>query len=88
MASTSVKGGTIMNLTRSTGASILIIAAGALVATAGAGSASARPEAPPEPVSISLHAGQCPLTRVHTQFVRCDDLTGAGVPAPAWIPEQ
>lgn len=32
--------------------------------------------------------GTCPLTRIGTQFVRCDDLTGAGVPAPFWIPEQ
>lgn len=29
--------------------------------------------------------GQCHLERVGTQFVRCDDLTGNGVPAPAWI---
>jgi hypothetical protein len=30
----------------------------------------------------------CPLMRIGTQFVRCDNLTGAGVPAPFWIPEQ
>jgi hypothetical protein len=30
----------------------------------------------------------CPLTRIGTQLVRCDNLTGAGVPAPFWIPEQ
>lgn len=29
----------------------------------------------------------CPLRRLDTQFVRCDLLTGAGVPAPAFIPE-
>jgi hypothetical protein len=29
----------------------------------------------------------CPLMRVGTQFVRCDNLTGAGVSAPPWIPE-
>jgi hypothetical protein len=28
----------------------------------------------------------CPLARIGTQLVRCDDLTGAGVTAPAWIP--
>ena len=28
----------------------------------------------------------CPLARVGTQFVRCDDLTGNGVPAPSFIP--
>lgn len=30
----------------------------------------------------------CPLERIGTQLVRCDNLTGAGVQAPAWIPEQ
>ena len=36
----------------------------------------------PDPASSSTSAGNCPLTRVGTQFVRCDNLTGAGVPAP------
>ncbi|QNE14548.1 hypothetical protein [Pseudarthrobacter sp. NBSH8] len=30
----------------------------------------------------------CLLTRISTQLLRCDNLTGAGVPAPYWIPEQ
>lgn len=30
----------------------------------------------------------CLLTRIETQLVRCDNLTGAGVSAPFWIPEQ
>jgi hypothetical protein len=30
----------------------------------------------------------CPLTRIGTQFVRCDNLTGAGVAAPRWVPES
>ncbi len=77
-----------MNIPRKAGASILVIAAGVLLATAAAGSASARPEAPPEPIPVSVHFAQCPLTRIDTQFVRCDDLTGAGVEAPSWIPEQ
>jgi hypothetical protein len=29
----------------------------------------------------------CPLTRIGTQFVRCDNLTGAGVSAPSFVPE-
>ena len=29
----------------------------------------------------------CPLRRVGRHLVRCDDLTGAGVPAPTWVPE-
>jgi hypothetical protein len=28
----------------------------------------------------------CRLARVGTQFVRCDDLTGNGAPAPSFIP--
>ena len=48
--------------------------------------AFARPE--PQPPSVpSLNYG-CALVRVGTQFVRCDDLTGAGIPAPRWIREQ
>ncbi|TQJ33570.1 hypothetical protein [Arthrobacter sp. SLBN-122] len=30
----------------------------------------------------------CPLERIGTQLVRCDNLTGTGVDAPYWIPEQ
>ena len=42
----------------------------------------------PESPSISaLGSGNCPLARVGTQLVRCDYLTGAGVPASPWVPE-
>jgi len=37
-------------------------------------------------VSPASSEGVCPLRRVGDQFVRCDNLTGAGVPAPTWIP--
>lgn len=30
----------------------------------------------------------CALERIGTQLVRCDNLTGTGVEAPFWIPEQ
>lgn len=30
----------------------------------------------------------CPLERIGTQLVRCDNLTGTGAAAPFWIPEQ
>jgi hypothetical protein len=30
---------------------------------------------------------QCPLRRIQRQLVRCGSLTGAGVPAPSWVPE-
>ncbi|MCD9197925.1 hypothetical protein [Aeromicrobium wangtongii] len=62
-----------------------------VVATAGTLPAAARPDAgvplrAPATSSVqdSLH---CPLERVGTQFVRCDNLTGAGVPAHEWVPE-
>lgn len=72
---------------RNTVASVLVVAA--TLTTAVAGPASARPEAPPAaPAVPSPHLGECPLERIGDQFVRCDDLTGAGVPAPDWIPEQ
>ncbi len=29
----------------------------------------------------------CPLERIGDQFVRCDNLTGAGAPAPWFVPE-
>lgn len=31
---------------------------------------------------------ECPLQRIDTQPVRCDNLTGGGVDAPFWIPDQ
>ena len=54
-----------------------------------AGPSSARPDAG-EPLThtITDDEGRCPLERVGTQFTRCDDNTGNGVPAPAWIPER
>jgi hypothetical protein len=77
-----------MNSTRMAGASIVVIVAGALLATAAAGTSSARPEPPPEPIPVTVQYGQCALMRVDTQFTRCDNLTGAGVAAPAWVSEQ
>ena len=41
-----------------------------------------------EPVNTAITDRYCPLERIGTQLVRCDNLTGAGVPAPYWIPEQ
>jgi hypothetical protein len=59
-------------------AAVLVLAAG------GAAPSSAREDPGP---SIS-HSDRCSLQRVGTQFVRCDDLTGNGVPAPSFIPER
>jgi hypothetical protein len=81
--------GTVMSIARSISASMFIVAGAGLLAIAAAGSATARPEAAPEPASVqSARVGDCALTRIDDQFARCDDLTGAGVPAPGWIPEQ
>ena len=68
-------------------------AATALLAVTAAIPAQAKPD-PGEPTGSSTAVIQtanwqeprnCPLRRVDTQFVRCDDLTGAGVPAPRWV---
>jgi hypothetical protein len=57
---------------------------------AGGSPATAIPD--PGPVwpetSSANRLGSCALERVGHQLVRCDDLTGAGVPAPASIPER
>lgn len=39
-------------------------------------------------VNVPAPYADCPLERIGTQLVRCDNLTGAGVDAPFWIPEQ
>jgi len=31
---------------------------------------------------------RCPIARVDDQYVACDNLTGNGVQAPAWVPER
>ena len=51
-------------------------------------SATARPDPGEATVTIIETArDHCLLERVGTQYVRCDYLTGNGVPAPAWVPE-
>ena len=40
------------------------------------------------PTAAFSEGHACPLERIGTQLVRCDNLTGAGVPAPLFIPEQ
>ena len=59
----------------------------ALTLCTGAGPAAARQDAGPTATRVG-HAGQCFLERVGTQYARCDDNTGNGVPAPAWVPER
>ncbi len=63
------------------------IAAALVIMVLGAMPSSARPDIGP-PVPNVSHPGSCLLERVGTQFVRCDNLTGNGVPAPAFISER
>lgn len=67
----------------------LVASAAATVLTllANAGPAQARQDQGPD-ATVRGHVGACLLERVDTQFVRCDDLTGNGVPAAAFIPER
>ena len=53
----------------------------------GAGPAAARPDVGPAVARVG-HTDMCLLERVGTQYVLCDDNTGNGVPAPAWVPER
>jgi hypothetical protein len=53
------------------------------------GPAGARPvEDDPGPAAARLNWRSCPLQRIGSQLVRCDSLTGAGVSAASWIPQQ
>ena len=62
-------------------------AAATLLTGLAATSAAARPDpGEPIPVRFSSYERDCPLSRVDTQLVRCDNLTGAGVTAPASVP--
>jgi hypothetical protein len=79
-----------MYSTKRTTSITTVALSGLLVLATTASPAAARQD----PGQISTKAQQstppddganCPLRRVGTQFVRCDNLTGNGVPAPAWI---
>lgn len=61
-----------------------------IIASLTAVPASARQGAGPQPATANQTRdgdGSCPLARVGTQLVRCDNLTGNGVNAPLWVPE-
>ena len=72
----------------------LVATAAALVTLGlGAGPSFAVPEAGPAIVPATAAAttddrDRCPLARVDDQYVACDNLTGNGVQAPAWVPER
>jgi len=62
-------------------------AAATLLASLAAIPAAARPD-PGDPIPNRFPSyDNCSLRRIGTQLVRCDNLTGAGVPAPVWVPE-
>jgi hypothetical protein len=63
------------------------IATAGLVAALGTLPAAARQDPGPAPTE-DWQSAYCPLERVDTQFVACDNLTGNGVPAPSWVPER
>ena len=76
---------TSATLTRRTSAAA---ATGLLLLGATTLSATARPDPGQATVpAIETATDHCLLERVGTQYVRCDYLTGNGVPAPAWVPE-
>lgn len=59
-----------------------------LVLAGGAPGAQARPTPGDAGPVVTIDQGpDCGLRRVDRQLVRCDNLTGAGVPAPLFIPE-
>jgi hypothetical protein len=60
-------------------------AAATIIAGLTATPAAARPD--PGDLISPRFSSYCALNRIGTQLVRCDDLTGGGVPAPVWVPE-
>ena len=58
----------------------------ALALGTGAGPAAAGQDVGPAAAPVG-HTGECFLTRLGTQYERCDNNTGDGVPAPAWVPK-
>ena len=65
------------------------IATAALVGALGALPAAARQDPRPGfPEHQAASTYFCAIQRVDTQFVGCDNLTGNGVPAPAWVSKR
>jgi hypothetical protein len=64
-----------------------MITATALLVALGTVPAAARQDPGPAPVEPAA-TYFCAIQRVDTQFVGCDNLTGNGVPAPAWVDER
>lgn len=69
---------TVLTATALTTALTTAFAALPAAARQDAGTATGHPAAP----------YRCAIQRVDTQLVGCDNLTGNGVPAPAWVDER
>ena len=69
-----------------TAAAILTMLAGSVAVPAAACPLDPDP-APHRRIAFPDSPLNCPLRRIDRQLVRCDNLTGAGVPAPLSIPE-
>jgi hypothetical protein len=69
-----------------TAAAILTVVAGSIAVPAAAKPLDPDP-APAHGIAFPDSPRRCPLRRIDRQLVRCDNLTGAGVPAPLFIPE-
>jgi hypothetical protein len=61
------------------------VAAATIIAGLSVIPAAARPD-PGESIRSRFDERNCLLSRIDTQLVRCDNLTGADVPAPPWVP--
>jgi hypothetical protein len=82
-----------VNSTQHTRRILPAIAATALALTLGTVPAHARQDAGPalEPATTTSSTATstiCAPERVGTQYVACDNLTGNGVEAPAWVAER
>ncbi|UNX55024.1 hypothetical protein MF406_01685 [Georgenia sp. TF02-10] len=62
------------------------VAAVASTVSLAAGAAAVDPDAHLLDDSTAGSSLGCPLTRHEDQLLRCDDLTGDGVPAPHFVP--
>jgi hypothetical protein len=70
-----------------TAAAILTILAGSLAVPAAARPLDPDPPTLTQRIAFPDSPRRCPLRRIDRQLVRCDNLTGDGVPAPLFIPE-
>ena len=66
---------------------ILIMLAGSAAMPAAARPLDPDPPVATRKITFSDSSWRCPLLRIDRQLIRCDNLTGAGVSAPLFIPE-